>query len=564
MSGLFQNVKTAIAKAIGTLTITLAGSGGAGMLGFMPVGVGAIQRNVQIQLQKTVWLDDYDTLAHAIASLGVNGGVVNVPVGRFDAGDWNYNTQYMSTANITIRGVKMPGLSANGDRLEGGSIIYGRFNVFADNFAIENIGFDLGKYVCDTYFSGYDSHSSNYPRAGGTSTWDAFAFAQPNGSTPLAARKNFRAQNVIGLLRDPLSLGHAVLMEAFDGGFVDNVIGVYGVHGVVIKASNVRGGSIAGWMASTDNVIFKSDTYAAGGNINIASVEARTIAPNCTPWSTPSAAAYGLFVNPETASFNGPIQIGTLKVFGSTSAFYISGGSSYTANDIQIGRLIADGYTGSMTRAVGYTSARAMRVQIGELIGNSMTTGVEWNATTLGDNADHQLSIGSCKLSAIDLWAIRAENYGRIRIENLEVKTAGVAYLIDDNARIMVGKETLISVSDKWGAGYGKTAPSIGAGWSNTGGSYEVFEVKLENFGCRFTGTLSNSGSAGTIFANLPAYLRPVKAVIEAGCGFTSPSTYSAVPCVVNSAGQCATNEGVSTTGAGTRLSIDGINWQNW
>ena len=600
---------------------------------YVSAATGAVTTTVQAKLRETISVKDFgavgdgttnDTTAilNAITYIGsIGGGTVYFPNGRYVIKGLIYNTNYISTPGVTLRGEKMPCLSSNADRLEHGAIICGRFNVFADDFSVENIGFDLGKYEMDTNYPGYDSLSPNLLG----STWDAFAFGQPNQASPLAARKNFRAQNVIGLLSRSASYGHAVLMEGFDGGFVDNVIGVYGIHGVVIKANNVRGGSIAGWMASGDNVIFKSDSYATGGNINIASVEARTIAPNCTPWSTPSVATYGLIINPATASFAGSIQIGNIKVLGSQSALYISGNASYTANDIQIGNLMADGYTGSMTRAVGYTSARAMRVQISNLIGNTMTVGVEWNAITLTDNADHQISIDSCKLTNITLWAVRAETYGRVRINHLEVNNAGVAYLCDDNARILIGKETLVNVTDKWGTAYGKVAPTLSTGWINLGSSYENFDVKLENFGCRLNGTLFNSGSATTsitttqvycvislgsstlaqwqarfsglssipfvgqlitststgtlsggatvgltgsapsIFATLPVYLSPVKATLQNGSGISGLSgTFAAVPCVVNAGGLCATNEGFNTTGASSRLTIDGINWQNW
>jgi hypothetical protein len=305
---------------------------------------------------------------------------------------------------VKLLGAKMPGPSANADRLEGGTVIEGRFNVFANNFAIENVGFDFGKYVVDTYYGGADTHTANHPLGG---TWDAFAFAQP--ATPIAAQTGFYARNVIGLCRDSLSVGHAFLMEGIDGGFVDNVVAIYGVHGVVFKSKNMRGGAVAGWMASTDNVIFKSDTYAAGGNISLATVECRTYAPNCAPWSTPSPAKYGVYLNPATASFDGPIQIGAVKVYGADRGVYISGDANFAITDVQFGSLLADGYTGAMTVALDFITCRAQRIQIGSMIANNAIAGVQWNASSLADNAQHQVSIGTCKLTNISGFAVRAQ-----------------------------------------------------------------------------------------------------------------------------------------------------------
>lgn len=74
-----------------------------------------------------------------------------------------------------------------------------------------------------------------------------------------------RLNNVTGLLRDSLTVGHAVLMEGIDGGTIDNITGVGGVHAVVITSQNIRAGKLQGSAVSNNNVIFKSDTYAPLG-----------------------------------------------------------------------------------------------------------------------------------------------------------------------------------------------------------------------------------------------------------------------------------------------------------
>lgn len=58
-------------------------------------------------------------------------------------------TDHMSKPGVRIVGEKAPRLSSNADRLEGGSVIYGRLNVFADGFKASDAGFDMGKFTCD-------------------------------------------------------------------------------------------------------------------------------------------------------------------------------------------------------------------------------------------------------------------------------------------------------------------------------------------------------------------------------------------------------------------------------
>lgn len=52
MSGIFLSVKNAIAKAIGTLTTSLASSSGAGMVGFLQSGAGAVLMRVEDELKQ--------------------------------------------------------------------------------------------------------------------------------------------------------------------------------------------------------------------------------------------------------------------------------------------------------------------------------------------------------------------------------------------------------------------------------------------------------------------------------------------------------------------------------
>lgn len=512
----------------------------------------------QKSLSSKVGLDirGYASLRDAIAALPSTGGTILVPEGRYFAGNWDYSANYMATANVRIVGVKMPRLSPTADRLQDGSVIYGRFNAFADAFQAENVGFDMGKYTTDTLYPGYDTHTANHPLGG---TWDAFAFAQPNQGTPLAARAGFRLVNVIGLTRDSLSVGHSVLMEAIDGGTVDNVTGVYGTHAVAIKSRNMRIGKVSGWGASSNNVIIKSDTYASCGHISAEYVEGLTAFPGISsPWSAPAVATNGVNLNPATASFAGPIQIGRLKVMGSGTALEITGGASNVIADVEIAEIMADGTTGTMTSGINFDTCRAMRFQVGSLIVNNASQGIAWAPATSGDNTSHQISIGTAQLTTMTTRGINASLYGRIRIGSLEISSSPQAYYCDDTARIMIGKETLISVTNKWE----RTPPALATGWSNYGGGNSTFDVMLKNYGVEIKGLLSaGSGVTGTI-ASLPVYLRPAESKRLPGYLNTGTRNYALIGIDSGTAG-VTINDGTAPA-SGNYASVDGVGWQHW
>ncbi len=498
---------------------------------------------------------DYASLKAAIAALPSTGGTVYVPVGRYPAGNWTYDTDYMSKANVRIVGEKKPRPSANCDRLEAGSIIYGRFNAFADGFHVENIGFDNGKYTVDTYFGAVDTHTGNHPLGGG---WDAFAFAQPNMSTPLPNRRDCHFRHSIGLTRDSYSYGHAFLMEGVDVGSAGDITGIGGIHAVVVKSTNMKLGRLSGQAASNNNVIFKADTYAACGHLSAEYVESLTVPTGTTPWFTPAIAAHGLLINPASTSFSGPVQIDTFKVFGAGDGLCITGGGANVIGDLQIGAMVADGWTGAMTTGVNFFDTRAQRVQIGSLIVNNAVQGIAWNAATIGDNSAHQVSFGSVKLTNMSTRAINASGYARIRIDTNEVANTPQAYYCEDNARIMIGKETLINVGNRWE----RNNPTLSTGWTNFGGGNSNWEVKPENYGVAIKGLLNAATGVTGIIATLPTYLQPTE-----GKRLPAAITKSNVPQFaqigLGTNGNIDLNNNAAPN-VGDYLSVDGIGWQHW
>lgn len=502
----------------------------------------------------TVYAKDYpDLLAACEALRPTNGGRVIVDIGRYFAGQTNGITTYMDIPNVTIVGTKMPTWNADATELVGGSVIEGKFNVGAHNFSISDIGFDLGLNVINRRWPGSNT-TADYPYGG---TWDGFAIGQPSQTSPRPAWRSFKAKNVIGLLKDSATVGHGILMENIDGGVVDNMIGVYGVHGLVIKSNNMRIGSIAGYMASTDNIIFKSDAYAPGGNIQVDSVTAEHSLPNCVPHSTPAVCQYDVYFNPETANFYGPIQIGSIKSRGGQFAVNFGSVNLNSGPDISIGSIDADGIGGATEWALFCANFGLFpRLSIGSINAKNCTNGVFSRFTSQTDSGNAQTTIGALKLTNCTDLGIYCADYARLSIGTVEMFGVGTAYYQSDTSVLKIGTERLVGVTNKWGV----SPPTINTGWSDYGSGNSTWSVFYDSNRVYLKGLVTASDGAGGIILNLPTYLRPSE-----GMRFTGYSNVAGVAtfCLigVSTSGGVSINDGVAPT-AGTYVSLDGISWK--
>ncbi|MDM3189089.1 hypothetical protein [Citrobacter sp. Cf101] len=238
----------------------------------------------------------FSSLRAAIESLPLTGGKIVVPEGVFEAGDWTYNSNYMSKPNVAIIGEKMPTWNEDLSALTGGSIIKGRFNIWAHNFQIENIGFDMGKTYVESKYPGKDPTTDAHPLGG---TWDAFAFASPNNGT--GPRRNVRIKNIVGLLYNSATVGHAVLMEGISEGSAENTVALYGVHGNVIKAIQFHAKNLTSYGQSVNGTIIKSDTYALCGDVVVDGTYHAKQPIDTTPWSTSAKTENAVCINSGTA-----------------------------------------------------------------------------------------------------------------------------------------------------------------------------------------------------------------------------------------------------------------------
>ncbi|ENQ1070515.1 hypothetical protein ACENXD_001943 [Enterobacter bugandensis] len=457
---------------------------------------------------RVVSITDYDNLMEACEALrSSDGGVVEVPVGRFFAGECNGFTSYMNVNNVSIVGAKMPTWNGDASELTGGSIIEGKFNVGAHNFSIEEIGFDLGLNTVNRRWPGANT-TADYPHGG---TWDGFAIGQPSQSSPLPQWRGFKAKNVIGLLKDSATVGHGVLIENVNGGSTEgDIIGINGVHGVVIKSENINCENLRGYMNKTDCVIFKSDTFAPGGNIQVSNVIAELILPNCDPHSKPLIPESGVYFNPELQNYTGPVQISNVRVRG--AKYSILGGSATgtVGADIQIGNLDIDGAQGVTEWAIFMANLGEFpRLSLGNVNIKNVKNAVYINYIDESSSDNAITTIESLKITNAQSIGVLTDGHSRVKIGAVDMLSVKTAYYQGENSILEIGSESLARVTTK----FGNSTYIVGAGWTNVGEGNSTLNVFYSGYEVKLKGLIQAGTGATSLIMTLPAYLRPAESL---------------------------------------------------
>jgi hypothetical protein len=200
--------------------------------------------------------NDLISFNNAVASIPASGGTLYIPNGVY----YSATGFTIQRDNITVIGEAMPRTNTGNTSLIGGTILQGRFLIDGNNIKVENIGVDFGI----TY--------SNARRSG--QGGDALVIHNVAQTSIL---KNVTVNNVIGLIRlgdfnDSQAAFHAILLESIQYGQANNITGIGGWFGIVIKATdfNVNGATTK----ENDAVGFylKSNSYAPVARVNINNV----------------------------------------------------------------------------------------------------------------------------------------------------------------------------------------------------------------------------------------------------------------------------------------------------
>lgn len=435
----------------------------------------------------TVLASRYPSIKAAIAALPSTGGDVIVPEGRFWSGNW-VNERYMAKPNVRLMGVRKPRVSANADRLEAGSIIEGTFPVFADGFEAHNIGVDVGKYVVDTRYGGADTHvaGTNPDIFGGY--WDGLALYQPNQQNPLPDRRGIRLCGVIGMLRDPFGYGHGVLVEGVNGGWLDDVTGIGGIHGFVIKSCNIRGTGVAGYGSSGNRVIIKSDTYCNTYNIQLDSVHTGDYPPDVTPHWVAAGSPIGVHLNLlGSPMYN--VQLGKVVCRGGVSGLGITGDG--VLSEVHIDTLLCESQGVS---GINKEPPNVYRFTIGSYVCNNAAQALRW--------VSGAVFIDSMQATNMGTRAIHAAGTARILIKDINVSNAPYAWFHDVAARILISGTNLLS---SVGREFENDPPALNPAFGQLGGN-SGFSITLGGRGVRAAGLIIGTGVE---LFTIPAYLRP-------------------------------------------------------
>lgn len=469
------------------------------------------------------------------AITGSAGARIYVPRGDWLAGAFTWDTAYWQRDNCDFQGEQLPRISANGAKLEAGSRIMGRFNIFANGCSFDNIGFDAGRDVTDVL-------------NGGAGT-DAFAFAKPKHDGTVNNARSLTVGRLVALARNSATVGHAALIEGVDGGGVGEVVGFGAMHAVAFKAANMAIGTLAGYGASGNNVILKGDSYASAGWLTIGQILAGKLPPGVTaPWSTP-AEGIGLNLNAGTANFAGPIQIGSMQAKQVAKGLAFTGTAGRTIADFQLARLLVDSYgaASATTQGITLNSVMVARAIIDSVLLQNLTDGVSWAPGVGQGVAAAQLMMGTLRATNIGATAMYLAARARVRARVFEVEGAVNATYFEDDARLYSDDARAAALTAFWG----RSAPALGAGWVQAAG-YSPFTVTPSAGGVKASGVVVG-GTSTTLFT-LPAYLRPASTLPVA----LAVSTGGTVEAEIRPTGAVVL---ASLPAAGTRVSLSGLRW---
>lgn len=237
----------------------LGASTGSSKVGFLQAGTGAVGMPAQTKMRQAVNMEDYipvgtggtqagdsAALKAAIAYATTNQLPVILPARRI-----YWDGSIIAEDKVSLWGSGMPTVNVAKTALVGGTIIQGALSLTGDYIDLRNFGVDIGS-------------------ASGVATADAIKCL----ATPLNSGKSLHTENLIGLCNSPASAVHALLFEGYAQHTGDNLHGINGYFGVVLKTRGVRIGSMKATDSSDTGIYFKSDdTYGQCSDVQVDIIE---------------------------------------------------------------------------------------------------------------------------------------------------------------------------------------------------------------------------------------------------------------------------------------------------
>lgn len=510
------------------------------------------------------WGDNQNTLNYATNALPAFGGVVKLANKRYKPNNHVYgstpaNSVYFGKDNVAYIGEKMPSLSNDCRQLEHGTIVEGMCIAYANNIEFRDMGFDSGQTVADTYYGG-----AVLPNTG-----EGLLCTYPAQSLKdtAALRRGVRLHNIVGLCPSPSAATHALIVGE---GYTEVVctgemLGCYGVHGIVIKCRNVRAEQFTSYCNNLEGVIIKSDAQATAKafNIQIDKIFVDNLGPSgYSPYVT-GGGGYGVMFNP-AAQVIDRVQIGEIQAYNFPIGVGVDG--NFEVSNVQIGSLTTDGFgtVGSLNvgahLVVGSGSGNLARFQCANAVFRNHSKAIDaWfsgSADTVVFGTVNAVNITDVVLN------LRGTSYVSISHLVARVVTTGI-FRITGTPKLVLGQ----MLRDFAGAGTptytsssGGIVPTLSNGWSQVVGN-DAFGIDLSGGRVSLKG-LIKPGTSNTI-CTLPQWAWPAstkRGVVQGSNG----STLVAVPIVVSATGQVIVNEVPGgTANCSTWLSLTGFGWDS-
>lgn len=217
--------------------------------------------------------------------------------------------------NLSIIGSGTPVVNSNKTKLLGGTIIHGPVTNSADGFKIKDFGVDNGKEWCD---------KNNYIGWIGDKGDEGVILNEALDRANLPKLiEGCQAENIIVLMYDLNCRYHAFLNEASTGNYCKNIETHGGIHGFVIKCSNITCNDIRIFGGGANALIIKSDLR------NIDNIVLNNIQIDKFKYNHDSM---GLNFNPNEQFQIANVRIDNLRIknqkvpiFGNSSEGYVTG-----------------------------------------------------------------------------------------------------------------------------------------------------------------------------------------------------------------------------------------------
>ncbi|WP_431287459.1 hypothetical protein [Roseateles chitinivorans] len=253
----------------------------------------------------------------AVNALPAAGGVVQLEVATYKPSGYAYGFDgagsYISKDNVKIRGRKIPAYANDCRSLTGGSIIQGMVLAYASGFELSDLGIDCGKNVVAAFYGGVEAPGVT----------EALNITYPTNAIKAASplKRGIRLHNIATLCSSPGAATHSAIIGegVADVLCTGEILGCYGIHGIVIKCSKVRAEALTSYCNGTEGVIIKSDLQATAiaSDINIGRIVTDANGPpGSTPWATAlGAQEYGLLLHASGNNID-TVQIAQLRSVG--------------------------------------------------------------------------------------------------------------------------------------------------------------------------------------------------------------------------------------------------------